>query len=853
MKLRAFVACVLLIVATGTALSAQPWRPVTGEIRGLVRTPGGTAIEDAKVWLSGASSAEASTGEGGAFAFPGLAPGRYTVEVGAEGRVSSWAEEIDVSSAAAPFLVVELAEGKETSVTVTFAPVLDSSPTGPVWRLSREALVNLPSGGSARRLAGLLTLGPEPSTALLEGNGPGIGGRLLETYPAEWLAALSSPADASSAAVAGGSFGEELVLETQRAADAWTGGAWISHQSRTFEGRDRRRPEVSGDGELLGVRLDEDRTAERLALSGTGRLGRGWSLGLGQRFGQQAVRHQLDPCATCSANPVVGTETEADLVTGALRHEGRFALAFHWTEAEDSSAAMALDTIGRSRDDEQQRGARFALPVGRRGLLGLTLGDRRSRASREGYFPGASGRSTAAGEGGTPRRGPGSEDLISPGEAAAFEAREDLTVRWQQQLGGAELRFGGGRSRADVADASSLQQTFLLWGVLPAVGGAPKGHSLTRVERRDAAARTADDSAWVEARLWSPRAVLLGGIRWQGGELRDAAGVSTTHFADAWLSRLAVAFDPRGEGQERFLFSVGRVAAGSESVVPFFSGAATDLSLLGRSLEGRDLFAGSRPSFALPRRLSPERSTLWTGSAEHLLLPGLVVGATARYREVDRGLRVFARETAWSVERSDAGLQGADGACARALASARLWATWKGGRSELFLAADSRSRHGLRTADCQAAQPALPRFRADEGRAEEQRVELLAYRQLRERWSLGTTLYWQSGAAAPLGALDVVREGEWLALPTERAVSSRSAWRADAALHYRIPTSDDGDVLLTIEALNLFDGRGALGEGQRLSLSPDVGGLAGARDPRAGQPVVLQSPRAVRFRVGWRW
>ncbi|MEM7517129.1 MAG: hypothetical protein AAF368_09435, partial [Planctomycetota bacterium] len=110
-----------------------------------------------------------------------------------------------------------------------------------------------------------------------------------------------------------------------------------------------------------------------------------------------------------------------------------------------------LDTIGRSRDDEQQRGARFALPVGRRGLLGLTLGDRRSRASREGYFPGASGRSTAAGEGGTPRRGPGSEDLISPGEAAAFEAREDLTVRWQQQLGGAELRFGGGRSRAALA------------------------------------------------------------------------------------------------------------------------------------------------------------------------------------------------------------------------------------------------------------------------------------------------------------------------------------------------------------------------------------------------------------------
>lgn len=874
-SLRETVVCrIVCSIVWATALAAvagaQPWRPVQGEIRGVVRTADGQPIDGAEVALSGPQSAQASTTPSGSFAFSGLAPGSYTVEVGARGRVSSWAEEIEVASAASPFLVFELAEGKETAVTVTFAPVLDGAPTGPVWRLTETASWALPSGGSALRLAGLLTLGPDPTAVLLDGGAPRLGGLLLETFPAEWLAGLSAPASTTSAAVAGTSVGEELVLETKTANDVWTGGAWLSHQSRSFEGRDRRQPEVGDDGQVVGVKLDRDRTAERFALSGTGRLGAGWSLGLAQLFGQRAASEQLDACTLCAPNPRVGSESETDLLSGALRHEGRLGLLARWTEAEEtrtaSTSASVQTAAGRGLLEEEQRGARLTLPGGRRTLLGLTLGDRRSSRALAGYFPGRSGIVVAAGEGGAPRRGAGSEEPISPGEELARSEDEALTLRWELLLGAHELRLGGGRSRSHVSDFSERLYTGLHWNVPPAIGVAPQGHALVVGESRSAALRLQDDSAWAEWRLRSARAAVLGGLRWQGGQLRQVAGPRTaelttaeltTDAASSWLPRLAVAFDPRGMGQERLLFSVARVAAETESLVPWVFAAATESSVLGESLnESLHLFEGASPTVRVPARLSLERSTLWLGSAEHLLLPGLVVGATARYRVIDRGLR--SRELApglWQLDDSNTGTRSVegDGPCARGIASARLWATWRGERSELLLAADSWTRHGLRSADCLAARPAAVRHLGGDGRAEEQRIEILGSRRFGERWSLGTSLFWKTGRVTTLGTLDVIEQCDWLVLPQPLAAASRSAWRADVALHYRLPVADDGGLVLTAEVLNLFDGRGALGEQQTLSLSPDVDGAAGARDPRAGQAVSVQEPRAVRLRLGWRW
>jgi hypothetical protein len=76
---------------------------------------------NAKVRLTGAATAEASTAPDGAFTLPALPPGKYKLTVEAEGRKVAYAQTIDLTPAAPVELItlsnrgeIEVAEQQQT-------------------------------------------------------------------------------------------------------------------------------------------------------------------------------------------------------------------------------------------------------------------------------------------------------------------------------------------------------------------------------------------------------------------------------------------------------------------------------------------------------------------------------------------------------------------------------------------------------------------------------------------------------------------------------------------------------------------------------------------------------------------
>src|SRR5579863_768186 len=82
------------LMAAALTSAAQP---TTATWRGYLRNSAGAPMAGAKVCLTGAATAEASTADDGAFALPALPPGQYKLIVAAAGRNAAYARAIDLT------------------------------------------------------------------------------------------------------------------------------------------------------------------------------------------------------------------------------------------------------------------------------------------------------------------------------------------------------------------------------------------------------------------------------------------------------------------------------------------------------------------------------------------------------------------------------------------------------------------------------------------------------------------------------------------------------------------------------------------------------------------------------------
>jgi len=98
--------------------------PTTAVWRGYLRNSASAPVVNAKVGLTGAATAEASTAPDGAFTLPALPPGKYKLTVEAEGRKVAYTQTIDLTPAAPVALLtlsnrgeIEVAEQQQTGAT----------------------------------------------------------------------------------------------------------------------------------------------------------------------------------------------------------------------------------------------------------------------------------------------------------------------------------------------------------------------------------------------------------------------------------------------------------------------------------------------------------------------------------------------------------------------------------------------------------------------------------------------------------------------------------------------------------------------------------------------------------------
>src|ERR1041385_3192900 len=156
----------LLLLALISSLFAQG---DTGQLSGTVVDANGAVIVSANVKLISQSTSqvrEVITGESGEFAFPLLPPGRYNVEVSANGFRTVLLDAANVNTTQTTTLLVHLGAAPVAGVvTITADPPLvqqESSQTGRVIEGDTIRQLPLPT----RNFQQLLTLSPGTSASV---------------------------------------------------------------------------------------------------------------------------------------------------------------------------------------------------------------------------------------------------------------------------------------------------------------------------------------------------------------------------------------------------------------------------------------------------------------------------------------------------------------------------------------------------------------------------------------------------------------------------------------------------------------------------------------------------------------
>ncbi|HEX8721535.1 MAG TPA: TonB-dependent receptor [Pyrinomonadaceae bacterium] len=154
---RGLTAVLLLLLAFGAA-GAQEFR---GSLTGTVTDPNGAALPGATVEIRNVETNVANTvttNEEGAYSFPLLNPGKYTLTVNAQGFATTTRENIEIRVADRLTLDVPVSVTGvgETVTTVASAPVLETGSVSTGTTISTQQIAELPlAEGTAYQLATL--------------------------------------------------------------------------------------------------------------------------------------------------------------------------------------------------------------------------------------------------------------------------------------------------------------------------------------------------------------------------------------------------------------------------------------------------------------------------------------------------------------------------------------------------------------------------------------------------------------------------------------------------------------------------------------------------------------------------
>ncbi len=843
----ALMLLVWVSVPSGSPVDGQVWRATRGEIRGVVSDVDGARLGAVAVRLSGSRHRAAATSDAGTFAFRALPPGTYSLEVSAEGRVSSWAEDLELAPGQEVRVRFELAEGRPTSVTVTSAPVLEAGPAAPVLRRGAEELERLP----------LEALGLGSPEGLLEPPGAGLP---------DAASGLVAGATHASAASAGTSRGSVVALEPRRATAGWTGRARGQHASRTLQGRDRATVVAASADASDRPGVDTDGASQRLAFVAGGPVVGPLHLALIRLETSDLLDTQLEPCAGCGANPRIQSENEREdlrfeLALDGARHQARVVVDDATSEGIAGEAGLPSADDGRILNDVD---GLFLHADGLTRGWGFSLAGRRRRgsASTGGFFPGRSADSVLLGAGGDPVRGAGNEIVRSPGTSFEWrEVREALgwveAPPWSSGATELVLRGGASRRESDVVEGAELERAVQLFRV----------GLLQRTESGGLEAEHERDALFLESSVRGATWTTQLGLRWQREELqarspflRAAAGSRCSgcdvRFDERLLGRVGIAFDPRGLAQDRLQLHAGR-----------FSGASSTLAGLPQLARRADVVlapTGGMPGRALreparvPTSLAPPTWLQFGLGAEHMLLPGLTASAhlTRRHWEDSVGASLLA-DGSW--EWGALGRRSSRGACARASTDARVAARWRGSRGGVEAAALWERDHGLASAACRAAQPVTVWAHQEELARGATRLRVTGDRALTERWSIGGVFEIADFEGARRATVETASPGGWRFDVVPFEGPSRSRIDLDVALHYRRPlggASAEGrtpHLTASIEITNALDRRAPTVPLRTARLVPEGLPAGGVGDPRLGASLAQQAPRAVRLGVGLRF
>jgi hypothetical protein len=159
------VAC-LSVPASGMA------QAVSGTLLGTVNDSTGAVVANAQVTIKAVDTGQVQTfqtNESGNYLIPGLAPGRYTVTIEAQGFKRETHENIDLASNSSMRIDASLATGSVTEqITISTAPpVLQTDRADISTKLERQAVADLPLGTN-RNFQSLLNLVPGTQPATFE-------------------------------------------------------------------------------------------------------------------------------------------------------------------------------------------------------------------------------------------------------------------------------------------------------------------------------------------------------------------------------------------------------------------------------------------------------------------------------------------------------------------------------------------------------------------------------------------------------------------------------------------------------------------------------------------------------------
>src|SRR5437868_8633233 len=156
--IRRSAVAVLLLLLAFVAAGAQEFR---GSLTGRITDPNGAAVPGATVSVKNVATnveASATTNEEGAYSFPLLQPGKYTLTVTAQGFSTATHEAIEVRVADKLTLDVPLQVTGvgETVTTVASAPALETGSVSTGTTISTQQIAELPlAEGTAYQLATL--------------------------------------------------------------------------------------------------------------------------------------------------------------------------------------------------------------------------------------------------------------------------------------------------------------------------------------------------------------------------------------------------------------------------------------------------------------------------------------------------------------------------------------------------------------------------------------------------------------------------------------------------------------------------------------------------------------------------